>query len=159
MFRLKPGEFVLSKGDKLDAMNNQQGFLLIEVLVATVIIAVAVTTAAGLVIRSVKGSSSAAKYTVAASLAQRQVEYLKGSRTAADWAELKIPDTGEVELGSAWLCEENRTIVLNHTTYSLTSLASTCPEDSADLVQVRVVVAWGGKAGESIDITTFFSRY
>lgn len=140
-------------------MKNQQGFLLIEVLVAAVIIAVAVTAAAGLMIRSVKGNSSAARFTVAASLAQRQVEYLKGSRTAADWTELAIPDAGEVELGSAWLCQASRTVILNHTTYTLTSLASKCPEDSADLVQVRVVVAWGGQDGESLDMTTFFSRY
>jgi len=149
----------LNKGDGLEAMKNQQGFLLIEVLVAAVIIAVAVTAAAGLMIRSVKSNSSAARFTVAASLAQKQIEYLKSSRTTAEWTELAIREAGEVELDTAWLCEASRTVILNHTTYTLASLASKCAEDSADLVQVRVVVAWGGQAGESLDMTTFCSRY
>jgi len=139
-------------------MNKQRGFLLIEVLIAVVIITIAVTAAASLLIQSVKSNISAGKYTVAASLAQKQLEYLKSRNTAVAWTQLTIPETGEVKLGADWQSEENNTVILNNTTYTLASLASKCPEDSADLVQIRVVVAWSGNSGDNIEMTAVFSK-
>ena len=139
-------------------MNRQRGFLLIEVLIAAVIITIAVTAAASLLIQSAQSNIRAGKYTVAASLAQRQLEYLKSRKTAADWAQLTIPETGELKLSADWQAAATDTIVLNNTIYTLTSLASKCPEDSADLVQVRVVVAWSSQSGDRLEVTAFFSR-
>lgn len=139
-------------------MNKQRGFLLIEVLIAAVIITIAVTAAASLLIQSAKSNSRAGKYSVAASLAQKQLEYLKSRKTTDDWAQLTIPETGELILSADWQDAATDTVFLNNTIYTLTSLASKCPEDIADLVQVRVVVAWSSQPGDRLEVTAFFSR-
>lgn len=62
-------------------MRQQQGFLMIEVSVAIVIISVALFAIAGMFIQSTMAGKQAADYTVATNLAQQAMEYLKNGQT------------------------------------------------------------------------------
>jgi len=139
-------------------MSKQQGFLLIEVVITTVIITIALVAAVGMFIQSTRANANAEKYTVAVSLAQKQLEFLKSRKGTTDWVNIALPGTGEIELDAAWQSEVNNTLLLNHTTYTLHSWAEACPEDSANLIQVRVTVAWSDSTGDSLEVTSFFSK-
>ncbi|MCX7780944.1 MAG: prepilin-type N-terminal cleavage/methylation domain-containing protein [Negativicutes bacterium] len=65
-------------------LGKQQGFLLIEALVATVIIAVALIAVAGMFIQSQQAGVQAADYTAATALAQARLEALKAGLIVDD---------------------------------------------------------------------------
>ena len=127
---------------------SQQGFLMVEVLIAIVIISIALVAAAGMFIQSTKNNTAADEYTVAVSLAQKQMELLKSKMTTNDWANL-------ASTSLSWQGEESHPVVLNNKTYTIATVAENCPEDSVNLVQVRVTVSWLDK---SMVLTTFFSK-
>lgn len=139
-------------------MSRQKGFLLIEVVITTVIITIALVAAVSMFIQSTKAISNAERYAVAASLAQKQIEFLKSRKGTTDWVNVALPGTGEIELDAAWQSEVNNAVLLNHTTYTLHSWAETCPEDSTNLIQVRVTVSWGDRTGDSLEVTSFLSK-
>jgi prepilin-type N-terminal cleavage/methylation domain-containing protein len=85
---------------------EQHGFLMIEVLIATAVISVALVAAAGMLIQSTQATAQAAQYTAATSLAQGKLEKIKagvatpahetipqnGTEYTVDWVETVWPD-------------------------------------------------------------------
>lgn len=137
---------------------SQKGFLMIEVVIAIVIISLALVAAATMFVQSSRANSAANDYTTATSLAQKQIELLKSHKvtgpTANFWA--AVADGASLP----WEGEENHPIVLNNTTYTVSTVAHNAPEDPAGLVQVSVTVSWN-RSGQnnSVTFTAFFSRY
>lgn len=133
-------------------IKEQSGFLLVEVLVAIAIIAVALAAILGLYIQNANTTSNSGHYTVAANLAQKQMELLK-SKQSSFWATLTLPasipwqDTG---INPSELLPS----------YSVTTTAKACPEDTTNsLVQVEVMITWPEANGKrSITITNFFRK-
>ncbi|MEN6413518.1 MAG: prepilin-type N-terminal cleavage/methylation domain-containing protein [Veillonellales bacterium] len=131
---------------------GQQGFLMLEVVIATVIISLALVAAAGMFIQSTKANSSAADYTVAANLAQKQLELLK-NKDVSYWtihaSEPNIPwqDTGET-----------LPLTINQIRYNITTQSTVSPENSY-LVQVVVTVSWtdpGKNSQRTVQMTAFY---
>lgn len=131
---------------------GQQGILMVEVVVATVIISLALVVAAGMFIQSTKANSSAADYTVAANLAQKQLELLK-NKDISYWTihagDTNIPwqDTGET-----------LPITINQISYNITTVSTVSPENNY-LVQVLVTVYWtdpGKSSQQTVQMTAFY---
>ncbi|MEN6566020.1 MAG: prepilin-type N-terminal cleavage/methylation domain-containing protein [Veillonellales bacterium] len=131
---------------------EQQGFLMLEVVVATVIISLALVAAAGMFIQSTRANSSAADYTVAANLAQKQLELLK-NKDVSYWTihanDPNIPwqDTGET-----------LPLTINRISYTITTQSTVSPENSY-LVQVVVTVSRtdpGNSSQQTVQMTSFY---
>lgn len=70
---------------KINIPKNQKGFLLIDILIGMIILAIALIAVAGMFIQSSKASRLSPKYTIAADYAQAEIENLKKN----SWAYLK----------------------------------------------------------------------
>lgn len=132
----------------------QRGFILVEVLVAVIIISVALTAVAAMFVPATAAYSNAADYTVAANLAQKQLELLK-TWQSSDWAAALL-------LGKAeWQGDEpepKMPIHLNGVDYSIDTKVSLA-NVSNSLVEVKVIVSWsrGGKALNT-QFVAFYSK-
>lgn len=76
---------------------QQHGFLMVEVLVATVIIAVALVTAAGMFVQSTQAQSKAANYTAAAAIAQHYLERTKAGLLVSPFDPVYTENLNNVE--------------------------------------------------------------
>lgn len=129
--------------------NGQKGFLLIEVLVATVIISVALVALGGMFIQATRANSQASQITTATNLAQEQLDLLK-SWTKEDWvayAPLVIP----------WKGTGTSPVLQNNVNYTVTTVVEACTEDNIHLVQVKVTVSWP-QGGNGIVMTAFYPK-
>lgn len=129
---------------------TQSGFLMIEVIIATLIVSIALVAAAGMFIQSSKVNADADQYTVAAGLAQMQLELLK-QWTPGDWSSNISSFPANIE----WQGTENNPVLIDHITYTVSTVAEVCPEDSVNLIQARVTVAWVNK---SLTMTAYYSK-
>ncbi|HEY3423198.1 MAG TPA: type II secretion system protein [Negativicutes bacterium] len=137
--------------------SSQDGFLMVEVVFTTVIISLALVAAVGLFIQATLANGSAADYTVAANLAQKQVALLNANYTAAQWNAMTLPNNDipwqDTNYG------ESVPILLNNRLYNVTTSVIACPEDASNLVEVTVNVTWTGRgATQSVQITTAFPK-
>ncbi len=107
---------------------RQHGFLMVEVLFATVVAALALLSIAGLFIQSLQANTSASGYTVATNLAQEKLELLSVIDAAT--------------LTSATFSDE--TITLNSVLYTRhTTTAVRSDLDATNkLIQVTVTISW-----------------
>lgn len=114
----------------------QQGFLMLEVLTAVVMM-MALAAIAGLILQSVRLTAAAADHTTAVNLAQQQLEELKSAE-------------GDCRLFSA-----ARPVIINNRQF----LIETVAEDSAEhsqLTKVTVTVSWHRQAGRSLELIMLY---
>lgn len=132
---------------------NQKGFLMVEVIVATVIISVALVAISGMFINSTIANRKAADYTVAANLAQKQMELLK-VQPSSYWAAISV-----FPKNISWQdSSETTPLSINNITYTITTTADVCSEDS-NLVQVTVAVSWDDRGvSRALQLTTFYAK-
>lgn len=122
-----------------------------DVLLAIVIVSVALTAAAALFVPATTSYSSAADYTVAANLAQKQIELLK-TQPVSFWQNA-LPMT------VAWQdSTESMPIRLNAIDYHVTTQVS-ATSVSNSLVEVTVTVNWS-KSGkdQNLQVVAFFAN-
>ncbi|WP_425060708.1 hypothetical protein SCACP_14510 [Sporomusa carbonis] len=70
-------------------VRNQRGYILLEAIIATVIVTVALVAVAGMFITSTRATVTGADYTVLTNLAQEQIETMK----VKDWSAVTFPYT------------------------------------------------------------------
>ena len=128
---------------------KQNGFLMVEVLLAILVISIALTAATSMFLQSTKASVSGNEITNATALAQKQIELLK-TQPASFWNNLAAPPQT-----IAWQ-DSSQTMPLtkNNISYTVITTTANTALDS-NLVQVTVAVSW---AGQSISMVTFFSK-
>lgn len=114
---------------------QQKGFMIIGVLIAAMIIGLAFVALLNLSIAGTKTTVAAADYTVAANLAQKQLELLK-TKDRTFWATYKAhPDIPWQDAAQA------NPVTLNHRTYSIHTRSEISHEDE-QLAMVTVTVTW-----------------
>lgn len=115
--------------------SQKNGFMMIGVLIASMIIGLAFVAFLNLSISSTKATSSAADYTVASNLAQKQLEILK-TKDKSFWinhiTDLNIPWQDSAQ---------SNPVHINNTDYLITTRSEASVEDS-QLVKVTVAVQW-----------------
>lgn len=125
---------------------------MMEVVVATVIITLALTAAAGMFIQSVQAVSSAASCTAAANLAQKQLELLK-TKDKTYWTNHAVdPDIPWQDIG------ETLPLAINQINYTARTQSSISPENRY-LIQVVVTVSWtdpGKRVQQVVQMTAFY---
>ena len=132
-------------------MKQQQGFIFLEILIAAIIISVGFASAAAVFIPATANHAIAADYTVAANLAQKQLELLKTVKPA-EWNNALL-------LGSlAWQGEESNPISVNDIKYTvITEVASA--NASNLLVKATVIVSWARNGRmENMQFISFYSK-
>ncbi|KYZ77073.1 hypothetical protein AXX12_02755 [Anaerosporomusa subterranea] len=128
---------------------GQNGFILVEVLVAIIIISVALTAVAAMFVPATAAYSSAADYTVAANLAQKQLELLK-TQPSTFW-------NGALPRTLSWQGTETLPINLNGIDYQITTQVLAIPTSNS-LVEVQVTVNWSkGTKVQSMQMVALFS--
>lgn len=132
-------------------MKRQQGFALVEVLIAIVIISIGMVAVAGVFIPATANYSNAADYTAAVNLAQKQLELLK------TWK----PDNWKAAGATiVWQDDDDpMPINLNGIDYMVETKKVSPSSVSNSLVEVNVTVSWsrGGK-GQSIQLVAYYSQ-
>ena len=123
--------------------SNQRGYLLIEVIVATLIITVAVFAAAGLFSQSLTAINDTRQYTVATSLAQKQLEILKSWKTD-QWNTLSVPAQIPWQDGD------------DPYPFTVSTQIVLCPEDPANFWQATVTVTWN--ANSSLNMSAYYPK-
>jgi Tfp pilus assembly protein PilV len=119
-------------------IRDKQGFLMIEVLLATVVISVALLAVAGMFIQSTKATSNSADYTAATAIAQDYLEQIKAGLLIAPFA--------------------SETKTLNYVTYTVV------PEETVSgindrLYQETVTVRWTQRGQSvSLSLTTYIVK-
>jgi len=127
-------------------LKTNKGFILAEVLLAIFIISIALVAISGMFTQAIQANLMAKDYTVAANLAQKQLELLK-SHPPEYWAGLTLPCT------IPW----SDTIQLPPPRYILITNASISDADDS-LVEVTVVVSWQEKGREgNLQFVTLYS--
>lgn len=146
---------------------------------ATFIISVALLVVGELFITSTKVNLHAAEYTAASNMAQKQLEVLKGTRTAAAWAN---QNTTPLDNLIPWQVTSPPAEQLVYTTTKITRVINgvnmtfsdqlTCNEvdylihteavmapENSNLVQVTVTVSWLDHRQQTqfVQTTTFYS--
>jgi len=130
-------------------LHKQNGFLMVEVLLAILVISIALTAAAPLFIQATKASVEGSEITNATALAQKQIELLK-TQPVTFWSGLAAPPQS-----IAWQdSSETMPLTKNNVQYTVATTTANTALDS-NLVQVTVVVSWNGK---SISMISFFSK-
>lgn len=136
---------------------QQTGFLMLEVVIATLIITVALVAAVGMFISSTQANADAAEYTVAASLAQKQLEMLKTKDPINYWSKIDLSTPSEISWQDS---TQSLPLKVNNVSYNVKTVAANCPEN-ANLVQVTVTVSWNKSSprpDSSVQITTSYSK-
>ncbi|MPM29714.1 hypothetical protein SDC9_76254 [bioreactor metagenome] len=130
---------------------RQNGFLMLEVMLAVLIVSVALVAVLGMFINSTKANADAAENTVAATLAQKQLEMLK-TKDHNYWANF----APNAQTSISWL-DIDKPVPQG---YAVNTVAMPCPEN-ASLVQVTVTVTWNAPnspAARNVKITTFYPK-
>lgn len=138
-------------------IKRETGFLMLEVVIATLIVTVALVAAVGMFISSTHANADAAEYTVAASLAQKQLEMLKIKDPINYWSKLDLTTPIDISWQDS---AQTIPVKINNKTYIVKTIAQTCPE-SANLVQVIVTVTWTNASQRpisSVQITTSYPK-
>lgn len=138
-------------------LQRQNGFLMVEVVLAVLIISVALVAALGMFITSTQANADAAEYTVATTLAQKQLELLKTKDAQNYWAKLELTAPAKIDWQDT---EVAYPPLLNGVNYQVDTTASLSPENQ-NLVQVTVTVTWdkpNGRPNSIVQLTTFFSK-
>lgn len=135
-------------------MNNkkwQQGFLMIDALLAIVIISGALVAIITMFIQATKATHCSAQYTKASNLAYQQMELLKNTKTTV----IKDAAISSTEKLITIPLDAKATPVPG---FTIQSTAKQCLEkNSNDLAEVTVTVSWvEGKSSYHMPITTFF---
>lgn len=116
---------------------KQNGFLMVEVLIAVVIITVALVSVAGMYIQSTKAGIQATDYTMAASLAQDRMERLKAGQTITN----------------------NEVVSIGGVGYTITFQNTPTALDADKLFLIQVTVQWVERGqSQNIVITTYLAR-
>jgi Tfp pilus assembly protein PilV len=134
---------------KLFSLKKQNGFLMVESLLAILVITIALTAASVMFVQSSKAGGESVEISTATALAQKQMELLK-TQPAAYWNGLTpLPQN------IAWQdTTQAMPLVKNNISYTVTTTASQAAQD-ANLVQIIVQVAWSGK---TISLISFFTK-
>lgn len=122
----------------------EQGFLMIDVLLAVVIVSVALLGVSGMFIQSTRATQSAADYTQVANLAQMQMEWLKAAQLNPKDDTYAFKKGKNIPANIPWQGDE----VAVPASYTIL----TTPKDIAtDLVEVTVTV-------NNVPFTTYFPK-
>lgn len=132
-------------------IEDQKGFLLMDVVLAVLIITIALVSIVGMYTQSVRANSRANQYTIAANLAQQRLEEVKRDieerrNSIRNWNEAEYPVnftavTSELPNGKV------------ETTASLHS------DPSAKIIILTVTVKWSDKAGSNdVAMSTYALR-
>lgn len=135
-------------------IKRQKGFLLVETSVAITIIAIAFLVLVGLFIQLTQTTNISAQYTVAANLAQKQIELLK-NQPVTFWNELNLSEPQSINWQDNTLNPNNM-----RPSFIVTTTARQCAEiNAANLVTVIVTIQWVefGR-NQTVSFTTFFSK-
>jgi Tfp pilus assembly protein PilV len=139
---------------------SQQGFLLIEVLLAIVIISTALIAIGGLFLHTGKSASTSTEYTTAANLALKQFEYLKLRQQGTN--PILTTTTTYPYKRNDWLDSDlETTATSSNPVFSVNTTAVQCTEENAStLVEVTVTVSWHNKQSiaYAVPFTTFFPK-
>lgn len=129
----------------------QQGFLMIDILLAVVIISVALVAILSMFIQSTKATHCSAKYTMATHLAQEQMELFKNTQSVviknavvnSNATTIRIPTDPRITLPTG---------------FSMVSQGKQHFEFPNALAEVTVTVSWQEQnQSYNMPITTFFS--
>jgi len=133
-------------------MRRQQGFLLVDILLAVFIISTALLAIASFYIQSTQATVRSNQYTVATNLAQRQLELLK-KKPATDWAAYTtFPTTIPWQDTSIDPSKLSPPVII-------TTTVKQCSEDATNLVEVIVIVnGTNAQANYSETFTAFFPK-
>ena len=131
-------------------LRGQNGFLMIEALIAVVIISVALGAIGIMFIQSTRANTSSVEITTATALAQKQMELLKGLPVSYWNALTPLPQP------LPWQDSANPSmpITLNNVAFTVNTVAAASATD-ANMVQVSVTVSW---RGQSIRLLSLFSK-
>lgn len=131
-------------------LRGQNGFLMIEALIAVVIISVALVAIGSMFIQSTRANTSSVEITTATALAQKQMELLKGLPVSYWNALTPLPQP------LPWQDSANPSmpITLNNVAFTVNTVAAASATD-ANMVQVSVTVSW---RGQSIRLLSLFSK-
>lgn len=122
---------------------QKNGFMMIGVLIATMIIGLAFVAYLNLSIIGTKATSAAADYTVAANLAQKQLELLK-TQDKNFWA------THMTDSNIPWQdTAQTNPVNINNTDYLIKTSSEPAKEDN-QLAKVTVTVQWREHAIEQM---------
>lgn len=125
-------------------LTGNQGFIFIDMIIAILLISVALVPILGMFIQAVKINAMAKDYTIAANLAQKQLELLK-THSPDYWNGLALPCT------IPW----QDTTQLPSPPYVLTTNGSSLADKP--LVQVTVIVTWQeGGQDCNLEFVTFY---
>jgi len=113
----------------IDRLKTNSGFILAEVTLAILMISIALVAIVGMFTQAIQADSMAKDYTIAANLAQKQLELLK-TQPPKYWAEQTLPAV------IPWIDQGQ----LPSARYMLTTKAMATGEDS--LIEVTVIVTW-----------------
>ena len=119
----------MNKATIVYRLKTNKGFILAEVMLAMVIISVALVAISGMFTQAIQADIRAKNYTVAANLAQKQLELLK-IKPPEYWAGRALPAV------IPW-CDQAQ---LPSSRYTLTTNAVATGYEG--LVEVRVTVSW-----------------
>ncbi len=135
----------------MNTPKGQQGFLMVDILLAVVIISVALVAILSMFIQSTKATHCSAGYTMASHLAQEQMELLKNTQSVA------IKNTVVNSNGKIFLIPTDPKIALP-TGFSMISKANQHAEFPNALAEVTVTVSWQEQnKSYNMPVTTFFS--
>lgn len=144
----------------MQSLRSQQGYLLIEILLAIIIISIALMTIGGLFLQSGKSANTSTEYTTAANLAQKQFELLKVRQQGTN--PLLTTTTIYPFNYNEWLDNHLRDAATSsYPVFSVKTTAVQCTEqNSSNLLEVTVTVSWNNKQNVSTQVpfTTLFPK-
>jgi len=126
-------------------LKTNKGFILAEVMLAMVIMSVALLAISGMFTQALQADMLAHHYTVAANLAQQQLELLK-TQPPGYWAGLSLPAV------IPWSNQEQ--LPASRYTVVTNAVAATAADS---LVEVRVIVSWQERGTEcKVEFATLY---
>lgn len=131
----------------------QQGFLMVDALLAVFIISGALVAIISMFIQATHITHCSAQYTKASNLASQQMELLKKTKSTV------IKDTA-IHAAAALITIPSDAVVPTPPEFTMNSTAKQCSEsNSNDLAEVTVTVTWTeGKNSYQLPITTFLLK-
>jgi type IV pilus assembly protein PilV len=132
--------------NQVATIENENGFTLIETLMAIAIISIGLLGLAALQTNAISGNSKAQKQTMAIILADNKIEGYKNNtwNTAA-------PPASQTETGTALYQECSWGIFTRTTEVQLNT-------PSSGIATVRVRVSWPGRVANPVDIRTIIAQ-
>lgn len=136
----------MNRRSVLCKLTGNKGFMLVDVLVAILLLSITLVPILGMFIQAIKVDTMAKNYTVAANLAQKQLELLK-THSPDYWNGLALP----------CMIPWQDTTQLPSPRYQLTTHGISVADEP--LVQITVIVLWqeGGK-NCNLQFVTFYPK-